>query len=485
MKRSTLRLSEVARHVVYPDGIVTSGWPSVEQQCQEFGDEFDEWQRGAGRLVLGKRDDGIYAATVGGVTLSIPRQVAKTFLVGRIIFALCVLFPGLTVLWTAHRTRTSTRTFKSLQGFARRSKVAPHILHIRSTNGEQEIAFRNGSVIMFGARESGFGRGFDEVDVEVFDEAQILTEKALEDMVPATNQSRHPHGALLFFMGTPPRPTDPGEVFSARRTEALGGTSEDAIYIECSADTEADPDDREQWVIANPSYPHRTPVRSMLRMRKNLGSDEAWKREALGIWDASGTNAVIPRSSWDECGEDWSVAADRLALAVEAGPDLKWASVVLAGQRTDGLWHVELDEHRTGAAWVVPYVTALLEANPTIRAVVLDAGSPSKALLDEFITAKVKITSPRVTDLGAACTRFLEAVVTGQVRHIRQPQLSAAVSIAGKRRLGDTGMWVFSRATAASDITPIQAANLALWGAQATTVNRPMRPTTKRKVVVL
>jgi hypothetical protein len=73
---------------------------------------------------------------------------------------------------------------------------------------------------MFGAREQGFGRGFDEVDIEVFDEAQILTEKALEDMIAATNQSRHPHGALLFFMGTPPRPSDPGEAFGLKREGA-------------------------------------------------------------------------------------------------------------------------------------------------------------------------------------------------------------------------------------------------------------------------
>jgi hypothetical protein len=83
--------------------------------------------------------------------------------------------------------------------------------------------FRNGSKIMFGARSMGFGRGFDEIDVEVFDEAQILDSKALEDMVAATNQARHEHGALLFFMGTPPRPTDPSEAFSLRRTEALAG----------------------------------------------------------------------------------------------------------------------------------------------------------------------------------------------------------------------------------------------------------------------
>jgi hypothetical protein len=50
-----------------------------------------------GRYCLGKRKDGKYAATVGGVVLSIPRQVGKTFLVGMVIITLCILFPGFTV----------------------------------------------------------------------------------------------------------------------------------------------------------------------------------------------------------------------------------------------------------------------------------------------------------------------------------------------------------------------------------------------------
>src|ERR1019366_6544922 len=113
-KPSTRRLSDVARHVVIPEGIVSTGWPGVEAKCREWGDEFDCWQADAGRVILAKRADGLYAATVGGVTLSIARQVAKTFLVTRIIFALCVLFPGLKVLWTAHHTATLGNTFRSL-----------------------------------------------------------------------------------------------------------------------------------------------------------------------------------------------------------------------------------------------------------------------------------------------------------------------------------------------------------------------------------
>lgn len=471
-KRSTRRLSEVARHVVIPSGIVSTGWRDVEDQCREFGDEFDEWQRGAGKVILGKREDGIYAATVGGITLSIPRQVAKTFLVGRIIFALCVLFPGLKVLWTAHRTRTATNTFKSLQGYARRKKVAPHIAHIRTANGEQEIAFANGSVIMFGAREAGFGRGFDEVDVEVFDEAQILTEKALEDMVAATNQSRHPHGALLFFMGTPPRPVDPGEAFTLRRDEALSGKSEDAVYIECSADPDADPDDRAQWAKANPSYPDRTPLRSMLRLRKNLPSDESWLREALGVWDQVKTGGVIPMTAWGDRADEHSKVSGPATLGLEIGPDLAWASVSLSGQRTDGDWHVELVENRLGAAWVPAYLSALLDLNPDIRGVVVDVAGPIRSMVTQrgqrytLNGPDIVLTPLRVVELTTACSRVLDGTVTGWLHHINQPQLTAAAQAAGKRMIGDTGTWVFSRKSTTSDITPIQSATYALWGAQ-------------------
>jgi hypothetical protein len=471
---------------VLPSGVVATGWPAVREKCREFGDVFDEWQEGAGRAILGKRADGIYAATIGGVVLSIPRQVAKTFLVGRIIFALCVLFPGFKAIWTAHRTRTATNTFKALQGFARRKKVAPYIDYIRTANGEQEIGFRNGSVIMFGAREQGFGRGFDEVDVEVFDEAQILTEKALEDMVAATNQSRHPHGALLFYMGTPPRPIDPGEAFSAKRAKALSGEAGDMVYIECSADPDADPDDREQWAKANPSFPNRTPLVSMLRLRENLSSDEAWLREALGIWDATKSAGVIPAPSWRDQADEHSIAVDRFALGVECGPDLAWASVALAGQRADGGWHFELDDDQhtrgRGVAWLVPHLEATVAANPQLRAVVVDVAGPIAALLEQradrrwfFKGSRVEVTPVKVAELGAGCSRVLDGIVTGWLWHIGQPQYTSAALAAGKRALGDTGMWVWSRKTAEQDITPIQAGTLALIGAQQTKVRKPGR----------
>lgn len=483
------KLSDVARHVVYPPTIRETVWDRVEAKCSEFGITFDAWQRGAGKISLGLDKAGKYAATVGGIVLSIPRQVGKTFWVGMIIIALCVLFPNMTVLWTAHRTRTSSMTFTTMQGMVRRKKVWPHVRAIRRTNGEQEIWFTNGSRIMFGAREAGFGRGFDAVDVEVFDEAQILSEKALEDMVPATNASTQPTGALLFFMGTPPRPTDPGEEFTARRSKAIGGKAKNMVYVEFSADDDADPDDREQWSKANPSYPSRTPLESMQRMREQLTDDDSFRREALGIWDAAGTPEVIDAASWGRASDPASMPVDRLTLAIDVAPDRSVAAVSLAGLRADGLWHVELDEQKKNVEWVVPWVVSRAEKN-RLHAVVVDEMT---GLVEErrgrhyLIGTDVIVTlaAAEGRDMAIACGKFFDGVMESspKLRHTDQTQLNVALSVARKRPLA--GAWAWNRKDPDADITPIVSATLAFWGAQKDDVERPTRRRTSERTAVI
>lgn len=472
-----------ARHVVLPAGIVTSGFPAVQAVLLALRLVLDAWQSGLARCILGKDRHGLYAADT--VVISICRQAGKTFTIGCLVFADCIINPGTTTVWTAHRFKVSRETFNELRALAKSPLLAPHIDYdaITTAAGNECIPFRNGSRIVFAARERGAIRGFSKVRRLILDEAQILTESTMADLVPTMNQAANPQ---IILMGTPPKPADPGEVFTDLRAQALAGDAEGVLYVEFSADPDCDIDDWEAVAQANPSFPKRTPKRAILRLRKLLTNDDDYRREGLGIWAGGKSRRVIPHGSWDDAGDETSLAADRLALGVEAAPDLAWASVALAGQRDDGRWHVELDERRDGCAWLVPYVAALLAANPEIRAVVADAGAPVAALFDEFATAKVQLTMPKVKELGAACTRMLEGVVTGAVVHTRQPQLDAAVAVAGKRKLADTGMWVFARASAASDITPIMAATLALHGAQAATVKRPLKKRSgERRGVVL
>src|SRR5699024_9079040 len=208
-------------------------------------------------------------------------QVGKTYTFGVLIFALCIMNPETLVLWSAHRTKTHNETFRDMDAFAKRKGVRPYVERVLTGSNSEAIEFINGSRIHFGARDHGFGRGFAKVDIVVLDEAQILTEKTMEDMVPATNAA--PNG-LVLLMGTPPRPGDPGEVFTNRREAALSGDDEDTLYVEMSADRDANPDDREQWKKANPSFPHRTSETAILRMRKLLGSVDSFLREGLGVW---------------------------------------------------------------------------------------------------------------------------------------------------------------------------------------------------------
>jgi hypothetical protein len=352
----------------------------------------------------------------------------------------------------------------------KRKKIWPHVLGIRTANGEQEIEFRNGSKIMFGAREQGFGRGFDEVDVEVFDEAQILTEKALEDMVAATNQSRHEAGALLFFMGTPPRPSDNGEEFANRRAKALSGNALNMVYVELSADPTADCDDRGQWAKANPSYPLHTPVESMERLRENLTDEDSFKREALGIWGDIESQMVIDRTTWDSQADELSLPVDAYALAVGVSPDRSSASVGFAGSRVDGSWHIELDEQRSGVAWVATYVADRCRQN-RIRAVVVNGSSPAATVVEDLLKLRIKVTTLDAKQVAQAFGAFFDGVVAGSVWHTGQGQVTAALAVARKRELAGGSAW--SQKNSASDITPVEALTFALWGAQSSKVKRP------------
>jgi hypothetical protein len=483
---------------VIPEGIVSTGWPAVESKCREWGDEFDRWQADLGRVILGKRADGLYAATVGGVTLSIARQVAKTFLIGRIVFALCMLFPGLKVLWTAHHTATLGNTFRALLALTRRKSVAPYIHATRRGSGKEAIEFANGSVIYFGARSQGFGRGFEEVDIEVFDEAQILDAKALEDMVAATNQCRHPHGALLFYPGTPPRPTDPGEEFEDRRRKALAAKSDglgvvesgEAVYIECSADPKTGHkggpslDSIEQLKKANPSYPHRTPLASVKRLRANLKSDDSWRREGLGIWDDMGArDQVISPEFVASCLDAKSKIVSPPIFALDVSPAHSWSAIAVAGLRADGLPHIEITmtkrlngivDHRPGTDWVAPRMVQLAKRWPGMK-VAIASGSAAESLVPALQAAGIEILFIKGNDVAAACGLFFDLFTTKGLRHLGQQALISALLTARKAVEDGEGAWRWGRKRSSADITPLYAATLALWAAIAAS-NTDMDP---------
>lgn len=487
-KPSTFRLSEVAREVRPPAGVVSTGWPAVRDKCRDLGISFRPWQSPVGQLILAKRADGKYAATVGGTGLSIPRQVGKTFLVGAIVFALCLLRPKLTVIWTAHRNRTAEETFGKMQAFAKRKRIAPFISKIVLGSGDEAIHFTNGSRILFGARERGFGRGFDEVDVLIFDEAQILSESALDDMIPATNQSRQETGALLLFMGTPPKPKDPGEVFTRMRDEALAGEDADTCWVEFGADKGYQPTplpapltarDWQQVAKANPSFPDDTPREAILRMRKKLGP-ESFLREGLGLWDEHGAAKadIFGAGKWLACRTTMDRPESPAAIGVAVSVDRLHASIAAAsvvevpdpddpdGEPVERIY-VAAVKRRDGIAWTVAEAKRIQDKYDC--SVVIDEKGPTKDSIEDLEDADVAVEAFTLDQYAEACSRFFDKVQAGEVLHPapaegERDELDEAVAGAAWRNVTDRQVW--GRRKSTTDVSMLEAATLAAHAAE-------------------
>lgn len=431
--------------------------------CRRLGWGFDRWQFDAGRLIVAKRADGSYAADT--TCISIPRQVGKTYLIACIIFALCLLKPGLTVIWTAHRKTTARETFDQFDGMAQRPKVAAHIRQVLHGKGDEAIHFNNGSRILFGARESGFGRGFAGVDILVCDEGQILPESVLEDLGATQNTAPNP---LFFVMGTPPRPKDAGEFFTLLRQEALDGESDSTLYIETSADRGTDPMDPDQLRKANPSYPHRTTHRALLRLRKKLKSDDAWNREARGIWDET-TKQFSPFNGalWGDAadvGPADGTKPDALAVDMSHGRLISVAACWLEGESAhlEEVW-AGIDEP-AATAWVI---AAWKRAGRRTR-VVIDGMSPAASMIPALRAAGVKIITGNSADMSRACGLTKADLEAGRLTHADQEAVNTAREGSRKRAIGTAGGWGLDRSDPSVNIAPMVAFVLARFGASMT-----------------
>lgn len=467
-----------------------NAWEDVADLSASLGMPLDEWQENVFEAAMGERADGRWAARLVG--LSTPRQNGKSQLIVARALAGALLLEERTIICSAHQMDTAREVFQRLLDVIDENpSVSRRVDSVMKAVGREYVRFKGGSTIRVKARSVSGSRGFS-ADCILLDEAQILSAAAWSSILPTMSARENPQAWLL---GTPPTPQDDGEVFARLRERGIEGKDSRLTYLEWSANEDDDLDDPEVWARANPAYGSRISPEAVESERSAM-NDEQFAMERLGMWSSSSTRSVIPGPSWLEREDEGSAVAARLALGVEVGPDLAWASVALAGERPDGQWHFELDDDQhtrgRGTAWLIPHIQYLVTSNPEIRSVVVDVAGPVKALLDErngrwfFKGTDVEATPVRVAQLGVGCAEVLDGIVTGWLHHTGQPQFTSAALAAGKRALGDTGMWVWSRKAAESDITPIQAGTLALIGARAEDrdIKKPARPARQGRRVV-
>ena len=343
--------------------------------------------------------------------------------------------------------------------------------------GQQMIELRNGAVIWYRTRTSGGGRGVDDVDRLVVDEAQHATEEHLSAVAPTLLANANPQ---LNALGTAGLAGKSGWWWSVRRRALspdpgafgyVGHTAEDV-----SVDAEGrviqhpvDIDDRRLWRRANPSVvAGRGQGLEFLEEQLRRLGPAAFAREHLGVWDPP-VDAV---SGWQVVAEAVWVAArgssrpsGPLSFALDVDTNTQgeeWCSIVAS----DGV-HVEVVEvpqATVGLGWVVP---KLVERRDEFGEMWLDASGPAGKLVAPLEKAGVVVRRVKREEIVQACGQFKDAVEGGELVHSNQTVLNRAVAGAKRRDVGD-GAWRFSRTLSSVDISPLMAACVARFAAVAT-----------------
>ena len=434
---------------------------------------------------MGERADGRWASKYVG--MSVPRQNGKSQLIVARALAGVLLFDEKMIIISAHETDTAREVWKRLIDVVEDNpNLEARVTGRMDAINREFLSFGKGKdrqTIKLKARRQSGARGFS-CDCLLLDEAQILGKRQWGSINPTVSARPNPQ---LWLFGTPPTDDDDPFAFNRVRESSMAKKARHC-WLEWAAEPTDDFDDPATWAKANPSYGVRISEEACADDRAAM-DDEQFAMERLGMWSTAGVGRVIDEQSWKAIRDPASMAVDRLTLAIDVAPDRSVASVSLAGQRADGLWHVELDEHRTGVDWIAGWVKQRAARN-RLHGVVVDELSGlverdrrGRVLL-KGADVEVTLASSEGRDMAIACAGYFDAVMGATVRHTDQPQVNVSLSQAGKRAVGSG--WAWNKKSATSDITPTVSQTLALWGAQNDNVKKPTKQRTQgRRAVVL
>jgi len=468
-------LVDIARQCFIPDDIShTRYYELIAPELPGMGVEFDRWQEDIWYAALGLREDGTLACDVMGVTLSIARQAGKTWGIMVGLIAICLSRPGTLVVWSSHHDRTSSETLTKIAGIVEKPAIRPKMrpLHpVVQSDDNRGVHFANGSRILFGARAQGFGRGFSEVDIQVYDECQNLKESALTDMLAAMNVSEI---GLAFFMGTPPRPQEVAlgvhDAFKRRRDRALEQKKRrpfKGVYVEFAPESPdgvvADIDAQGFWdrlSEANPSFGHRVGKSAIERLVENMSPEDV-RREVFGIWDKTNeVSSVVPSDQWRSLFRDVDDIGDVSAFGVSATRS-GWFWVVACWPCGGDAVHVEIALGTQSEVEAVDFLSAHASRKTPIKH---DSVGAAKALGEKLKQLRFKSSVYSSNEAVAGNALWVSLVDQGRLTHGGQPELDTAIRGA-TRKDRPSGGWMMVPRAESFDIGPAIAMSAAVYAA--------------------
>jgi len=463
-----MRGSQEPRIKVEPQRTSTDGTDAAVLMA-EYGYQLDEWQELVLDCWLGRDEAGRYNVTSAG--LSLPRQNGKNVcLEAREFFGLVV--NGEKILHTAHQVRTSKKSFRRLASMftdKRHPEVTDLVKSIRYTNGEESIELLNGGTIEFSARSRQAARGFDGISLVVYDEAQELTDDQVEAIM-ATLSASATGTRQLIYTGTPPYPGCPGDVFRRRRTVCIDEPGKHDCWHEWSvaADgiAEINVADKGLWYMANPALGIRLDEEFTAEEMRSMSKD-GFARERLGWWTPVVEHEIeyaIDKKAWEACRSEDPKPEGKTAYGVKFSADGSTVALCGAVIPKDGPARISLIDQRPtgiGIGWLVEWLN---QRYSKACCVVIDGRNGVDVLVERIAdTWKIKgsVVRPTYKDIIAATGTLTNALSEHSVTWFYgQEALADSAMNATRRQI--SGGWGFGGENSA----PIEAAALALWGAQ-------------------
>jgi hypothetical protein len=396
--------------------------------------------------------------TCGG---SVPRQNGKTGLLEGRAEAGMLLYNE-QVIYTAHLQKTATETFEEMASFFDTPKLRKHIKDIKTALGREQIILNSGARVKYLARTRNGGRG-QHGDLLIFDEAQELSVDAHASFIPAISASLNPQ---VIYAGTPPDPTADGTVFRGIRDNARAGKTKSTAWFEFSVEEIGDVHNRKRWAHTNPALGRRI-LEATIEGECEQMPPDTFARERLGWWTPVVEHEIeyaIDSKVWDECRSEAPKPEGKTAYGIKFSAD--GSSVALAGAviPADGPARISLIDVRPtghGISWLADWLN---ERYLRASCVVIDGRNGVDVLVERIAdTWRIKgsIIRPSSKDMIAAVGPLTNALNEKTVTWFYQQEAlreSAVTSV--KRPI--SGGWGFGGDNSA----PIEAASLALWGAQ-------------------
>lgn len=439
-----------------PDGVVSSAADEAIDLAASCGLILDDWQRWVLDGILSEKADRSFAAAQA--VLIVPRQSGKNAVLEALELAALFLLGESRIIHTAHLAKTAADHMQRMVALIRGNPELEAVSQFFFANGKEAIVRKdNHARLEFITRGRKTARGGSPQRV-IFDEALYLSDEQMQAIMPALSAQSMNAETSPQIIYTSSAPLPESDVLHRVRNACIAGELKNAFFAEWSCLPGTDPNDRDAWYQANPGLGIRISEDWIAEQELPILSPEAFAIERLGVViGADGGQSELP--NWARCFDGDSQPGRKLALAVDTAPDLSWTSIAVAGDRPDGLTHVEVVERCTSIADAVVVLRALWAQHRL--PVHLDPKAAASALIPPLLDAGIKVVETQTSDLLKACALLKQQVQDGMVRHRGQIPLDQAVQGAAVRAIGEG--WAWARKVSSVDITPLMAVTFALY----------------------